>query len=471
MATAAAVEQRARGIGIVRVSEEGDRGIRLGSDTEQEAVIRREADRRNIDLIDVVYERNRSGHARLERREFGKVIERVERKEAHAIIFAYRDRTDRSIEEGSRAIRRMDKAGGVLIAGGQVLSHQTAAQWREATFGSFLAEDFWRTTRERSMNNVDDRIAKLGIVPYRLPLGLVRNEDGSVRVDAKLRPVVRKCFEMRARGATIAEVRAYLAEQDIARSYRSVQIMLKSPLYIGELHWRGQVYEVCKPIVKRATWDAVDRMRVPSGRTAKSELLLSRQGVLRCASCGGRMVAGGAWATYTTAGGETRRTRYAFYKCGRGKDQGCENPVSISAARLEEHVIDRVKEVYADGRGTASRAAEARDAAVAYDEARAAREEAEERFMLLPKGSSHGKALTVVQRLAAKEDELRGRAERLAASSVTTAKVVDAAKVLDDPRPAALPIKRGLIRLALVAITVEPGRGPVRDRVRFEVVR
>ena len=115
----------------------------------------------------------------------------------------------------------MDKAGGLLIAGGQVLSHQTAAQWREATFGSFLAEDYWRTTRERSMNNVDDRIAQFGIVPHQLPLGLLRNENGSVRPDPKLRPIVRKCFEMRARGATIAQVRAYLAEKGIARSYRS----------------------------------------------------------------------------------------------------------------------------------------------------------------------------------------------------------------------------------------------------------
>ena len=52
-------------------------------------MIGREAERRNIDLIDVIYERNQSGHARLERREFGKAIERVEHGEAEVIIFAY----------------------------------------------------------------------------------------------------------------------------------------------------------------------------------------------------------------------------------------------------------------------------------------------------------------------------------------------------------------------------------------------
>ena len=74
---------------------------------------------------------------------------------------------------------------------------------------------------------------------------------------------------------------------------------------------------MCEPIVKRRVWDAVKAMRVPSGRTAKSERLLARLGVLRCASCGGRMVAGGAWVKYTAASGDVRRTRYAFYKCGR----------------------------------------------------------------------------------------------------------------------------------------------------------
>ena len=209
---------------------------------------------------------------------------------------------------------------------------------------------------------------------------------------------------------------------------------------------------------------AVQAMRVPSGRTAKSELLLSRQGVLKCASCGGRMVAGGAWATYTTAAGETRRTRYAFYKCGRGASQDCPNPVSISAARLEEHVIERATEFYAGEHGTASRAQEARAAADAAEAAQDALDEAEERFMLLPKGSSHAKALAVVQKLTIGRDEKRAHAERLASASGGRV-VRDAARALRDRRPEALAIKRGLIKLAFAAITVKPGRGPVVDRV------
>ena len=359
------VEQRARGIGILRVSDEADRGDRLGSDREQRNGIDRESDRRNIDLIDVLYERDVSGHAPLEKRPFGKAIERVERGEADVIIFAHRDRTDRSIEEGSKAIRRMDAAGGLLIAGGQVLSHQTAAQWREATFGSFLAEDYWRTSRERSMNGVVTRIIEANVIPYQLPLGILRNEDGSARPDPKLRAVVRRCFEMRARGATIRAVRAYLAEKGHNLSYRSVQIMLKSPLYVGELHWRGEVYPVLKkPIVPRHVWDAVQRMRVPSGRTAKSELLLSRQDVLRCASCGGRMVAGGAWATYGDRGGRdpTNAVRVLQVRSRRrpglpepGVDLGGETGGARDRARqagLRGRQGDRV----ARGRGARARA-------------------------------------------------------------------------------------------------------------------
>ncbi len=468
MATAPVIEQRARGIGILRVSDENDRGARLGSDREQEQSIRREAERRNIDLIDVLYERNVSGHTALERREFGNAIQRVERREAEVIIFAHRDRTDRSIEEGSKAIRRMDKAGGLLVAGGQVLSHQTAAQWREATFGSFLAEDYWRTTRERSMNGVLTRIHDAGIVPHQLPLGLLRNDDGSVRVDEELGPVVRDCFDMRARGETIAAIRAYLADQGIERSYRSVQIMLKSALYVGELRWPGlkKPVVVCDPVVDRHVWDAVQKMRVPSGRTAKSERLLARLGVLRCASCGGRMVAGGAWVKYTTAGGEERRTRYAFYKCGRGSNEDCPQPCAISAEKLERYVLDHVKGIYADGRGRASQARKAREAAARAERTKAKLGTATRRMMLLPEGEDDAVALAVIEELTAQLERESAEAERLA--SVSGIEVTNAATVLDSTDPDLLPHKRGLIRLALASITVSPGRAPVSERVGFE---
>ena len=153
---------------------------------------------------------------------------------------------------------------------------------------------------------------------------------------------------------------------------------------------------------------------------------------------------------------------------GAGPRRTAHSP-SISAAKLDAHVIEHVKAIYADGQGAASRAQEARDAAIAAEAAQTALEEVEERFMLLPKGASHKRALAVVEKRTAEVAALREKAQRLA--SVEGVEVVNAAEVLDDTDPAALPAKRGLIKLALAKIIVGPGRASVAERVSFEPLR
>lgn len=484
---AEAVAPRPRALGILRVSEEGGRAERLAAHKAQEASIRTICEMRGLELIEpLIYERDVSGHDPLVKRPFGEAISRVEHQEAEAIVFAYRTRTDRSIAVGTEAIQRMDAADALLLSGSEVLTHKTTEGWRSATFGSFMGESQWRETRENSMKGVMTNISEHKVVPFKLPPGLTRTDLGGCEIDETLAPIIREAFAMRAGQATIAAVRAYLTEQGLTLSYRAVQIMLKSPLYIGELRypakpkkgakhptlprpWAGKTFRVCDPIVDRHVWDAVQKMRVPSGRMAKSDRLLARLGVLRCASCGGRMVAGGQWASYTTAAGETRRTRYAFYKCGRGADQDCPNPCSISAERLEGYVLDHVKGIYADGRGRASQARQARDAGARAERTRAQLSTAKRRMMLLPEGENDTDALAVIEELTAQLERESAEAERLA--SISGVEIVNAARVLDSTDPDLLPHKRKLIRLALAQITVSPGRASVAERVGFEPLR
>ena len=47
----------------------------------------------------------------------------VERGEVGAIVFAYRDRVDRSIQTGGELCRRMDAAEALLLADGQRIAH------------------------------------------------------------------------------------------------------------------------------------------------------------------------------------------------------------------------------------------------------------------------------------------------------------------------------------------------------------
>jgi hypothetical protein len=123
--------------------------------------------------------------------------------------------------------------------------------------------------------------------------------------------------------------------------------LLESRVVLGEIHF-GELenLEAHKPIVDRDLWNRVQRCKVTRGRRAKSDALLARQGILRCGTCGSRMVIG------TTAG-------YPFYRCPPNAD--CPRRVTISAAIAEQVVIDAVGEALADVEGRASVEAHARE--------------------------------------------------------------------------------------------------------------
>ena len=88
------------------------------------------------------------------------------------------------------------------------------------------------------------------------------------------------------------EIQAWLAENGIERALSGVAWMLRSRMYLGEIHF-GELHNTHahEPIIKdRALFERVQRRTVSRGRQAKSERLLARLGVLRCGTCGSRMV-------------------------------------------------------------------------------------------------------------------------------------------------------------------------------------
>jgi hypothetical protein len=76
---------------------------------------------------------------------------------------------------------------------------------------------------------------------------------------------------MRAGGAAVDSVRAYLSSHGIKRSFHGVTSPLGSRVVPGEIHF-GDLVNLWahKPIVPRDGWQAVERVSVPRGRRAKS---------------------------------------------------------------------------------------------------------------------------------------------------------------------------------------------------------
>jgi hypothetical protein len=94
------------------------------------------------------------------------------------------------------------------------------------------------------------------------------------------------------------------------------------------------------------------------GRQAKSERLLARLGVLRCGTCGSRMVIN----SYS-----------GNYRCGDTSAAGCQRRAAVKAERVEEIVLNAVRaySATADAHGRASPKQQIREADEAIERANA----------------------------------------------------------------------------------------------------
>lgn len=351
-----------RGIGIIRVSRvAGREGEAFVSPSEQRKRIEAICERDGIDLIDTHDELDVSGGTPLERREgLRAAVEAVEDGRAEVVVVAYFDRLVRSLRVQGEVVQRVEAAGGGVLAVdvGQV-SERTAAQWLSGTMLGAVNEYQRRSTAERSREAQASAVAR-GVPPWpQIPPGYERGADRRL-VPSGDAPAVAEAFTLRAEGATIAEVRDFLRRRGITRTYRGVQSLLASRLVLGEIHF-GDLSNLNahEPIVDRATFARVQRVRETRGTRPKSGRLLARLGVLRCASCGARMVVG-----VQTQNGR----RYPFYRCPPVGD--CTRRVTIGAELVEQAVVERTRQALRGMKGRASAAERHRKAVAARDEAR-----------------------------------------------------------------------------------------------------
>jgi hypothetical protein len=142
--------------------------------------------------------------------------------------------------------------------------------------------------------------------------------------------VVVQAFRRRDRGASLVEIQAWLARNGIERALSGVAWMLRSRMYLGEIHF-GELHNTHahEAIIKdRRLFERVQPRRVSRGRQAKSERLLARLGVLRCGTCGSRMVI---------------NSDSGSYRCGDTSANRCRRRAAVKADRVEAMVLDSVR--------------------------------------------------------------------------------------------------------------------------------
>ena len=320
-----------RDVVVVRVSEKGDREDEHfhSPEVQIEAARRWARDRGERLVASPIPEIDVSGRLPLSKRPgLLAAIEMIEAGRADQLVVAYFDRLVRSLKVQLEVIERVERAGGEIFALDHgKLTNGTAAQRLSTNMLGSVFQYFAEITGEK-VTAAQARAVARGVYPHpRIPVGYVRGENGVLVVEPAAAKVVVQAFKRRDLGASLVEIQAWLAENGIERALSGVAWMLRSRMYLGEIHF-GELHNTHahEAIVKdRALFERVQRRTVSRGRQAKSDRLLARLGVLRCGTCGSRMVI---------------NSDSGSYRCGDTSANRCRRRAAVKADRVEEMVLD-----------------------------------------------------------------------------------------------------------------------------------
>jgi site-specific DNA recombinase len=420
------------------------------SPLEQRERIASTCERDGLELLDTLDELDVSGGAPLAQRHgLRAAVEMVEAGAADVIVVAYFDRLVRSLTVQAEVVDRVERAGGAILAVdvGQV-TNGSAGQWLSGTMLGAVSEYHRRVTSERTADAKRRAIAEGRPTFPNVPPGYRKRDDGRLEPHPEEATVVADAFRLRASGATVLEVRDFLRENGIQRSFHGTQSLLTSRIVLGELRFGALVnLDSHVAIVPTDVWQKVQNMRAARGRRAKSGQLLSRLGVLRCATCGGRMV---------VASQDQHGKRYYMYRCSPLGD--CPRRVAISATIVETVIIEETKRLMAGMKGTATMVDGIADAELALERCEQELDAAVRAFDGLDDVQAARERLI---ELRARREDARVRVEELRAA-VAPSVTVDPG----DWDSLTLDGKRALIRAVLDRVLVAPGRGP--DRITIE---
>ena len=247
-----------------------------------------------------------SGGTPLERRPgLRRAVELVEAQKVDAIVVAYLDRLVRSVAVQLELVERVERAGGaILTLDHGALTNGNATQRLSATMLGAVNAYQRELVAERT-HEAKERAVARGVAPFpKIPFWLRRGHGERLEHHPELAPIAAEAIRLRAEGATVKQVRAFLAQHGIRLSFHGIQSFLTSRLLLGELHFgKFSNLEAFPHLIDVETFNRLQRMCLPRGRRPKSERLLARLGVLRCETCGARMVVG------TTPASRGRRTR------------------------------------------------------------------------------------------------------------------------------------------------------------------
>jgi DNA invertase Pin-like site-specific DNA recombinase len=413
--------------------------------------------------------------------------------ETDGIIVAKVDRFSRNLTEGLAAVRQLHEAGKVFVAVNDGIDGSNPKNLGAKVlltvmllFAEWYLESItagWQDTQKR---RIAMGVAGIPAFGYRRGNGEDAPELHRRLVPDEIQaPVVRRIFAERAAGKSWQAIVDGLNADGIVPPQRAprrdgqanrdarlwvvghVSRIVGNRVYVGELSHGENVNPAAHdPLVDLDLWDAANNVRKTSQRRPETVFILA--GIVRCASCGGRMVGN---VVTKRENGKVWVNRYM--RCRHHYRWGtCPAPARVRADDLEAVVV----EVFRAGLPKRVKRIEWVEASdvlkVANEEVTAAREElrrylssplADRRAALDPEAYEQGEA----DRLDAIEEALRAvEVARSAAGVVGVPKdLLERWDTLDGEA------QRGYLANAFGGIAVAPVQGrqrvPVAERIRM----
>ncbi len=294
--------------------------------------------------------------ATLDRPALKRLLEDIKAEKLDCVVVYKVDRLSRSLLDFTRLVDVLDRHGVTFVSITQ--QFQTTTSMGRLTLNVLLS--FAQFEREMIADRTRDKMGAARrkgkwvggflILGYDLdPAGsrLLVNENEAERVRTifdlylKRRSLDQVVRELARRNWT---TKSWTTRKGIIRggkgiSKSTLSHLLQQPYYIGEVHYRGEVYAgEHESIVDQAVFDEVQAcLKRAAGKPRPrqpSRALL--QGLLRCARCDAPMT-----PTYTSK----RARRYRYYACTREPREGpgvCAAP-RLARCRVDRAVLDQIR--------------------------------------------------------------------------------------------------------------------------------
>ena len=314
----------------VSTTKQGERGSSL---FEQKNAITTYAARNGLKITEWFEEMETA--AKQGRRQFSRMLARLEKREADGILIHKIDRSARNLRDWSALGDLIDRGLDVrfvtdnfdLLSRGGRLS---------ADIQAVVAADYVRNLRDEVRKGIYGRL-KQGILPFKAPLGYLDTGGGKVKMlDPVSGPLVRHLFE---RYATNTIGFHDLQREITAKGLRTLggkpiglktmTRVLNNPFYMGviRLMSTGECFAGAhEPLIATALFDRVQAiLRGKTVPRAKKHRFLLRQ-LVKCGHCGSRSLTG-----------ELQKGN-VYYRC---HGQECTG-VSWRGDKLERVLLDRI---------------------------------------------------------------------------------------------------------------------------------